>query len=33
LALLPDTGHMVPLEQPGPLAALLAEFYGQAGLV
>jgi len=33
LALLPDTGHMVPLEQPGPLAALLADFYGQAGLV
>ncbi|MDN0074589.1 alpha/beta fold hydrolase [Crenobacter sp. SG2303] len=27
LALLPETGHMVPLEQPERLAALLADFY------
>jgi len=27
LTLLPDTGHMVPLEQPERLAALMADFY------
>ncbi|MCW3479786.1 alpha/beta fold hydrolase [Neisseriaceae bacterium JH1-16] len=33
LALLPDTGHMVPLEQPDRLAVLLVDFYRQAGLI
>jgi pimeloyl-ACP methyl ester carboxylesterase len=31
LALLPDTGHMIPLEQPAKLAELLVDFYRQVG--